>query len=361
MKSVQAIDDEDKRTEMLRRHQNIGVSIKSDIKKYEDELAEIETELMKETLKLPNKTHPDVPIGDENKSQVMFIKGVKPNINAEEGDHLRIGEKNDLFDFENGGKITGSKFVFLKNHAALLELALVNWAMKKGVKKGYTPILTPDVSRTEVLEGCGFQPRDESSQTYHIEEKNINLSLIGTSEAPLAGMHANELLFQKDLPKKYIAYSHWFRKEAGRGAIAKGLYRLHQFSKVEMFVLWEPENSEKHFQELVDIQWEILDELGFHYRGLNMSSYELGASAYRKVDLEWWFPSKNNFGEVTSWSNWTNYQSRRFNIQYLRGENEKHLVHTLNGTAVATPRIVMAILETYGMKVPEVLEPHFIQ
>ena len=253
MKSVQAIDDDDKRTEMLRRHQNIGVSIKSDIKKYEDELAEIETELMKETLKLPNKTHPDVPIGDENKSQVMFIKGVKPNINAEEGDHLRIGEKNDLFDFENGGKITGSKFVFLKNHAALLELALINWAMKKGVKKGYTPILTPDVSKTEVLEGCGFQPRDESSQTYHIEEKNINLSLIGTSEAPLAGMHANELLFQKDLPKKYIAYSHWFRKEAGRGAIAKGLYRLHQFSKVEMFVLWEPENSEK--KTLSRISW----------------------------------------------------------------------------------------------------------
>lgn len=286
IKFVKQIEDDQKRSEQLRRHQKVGVSFKNDLKEYEEKLNEIEEQLMRETFKLPNKTHPDTPIGTEDKSEVIFTKGTKPQFDFEPKSHLEIGEKHDLFDFDNGAKLTGSKFVFLKNQAALLEMALINWATHKAVQKGFIPINTPDITRTDVLEGCGFQPRDESSQTYHVKDENLELSLIGTSEAPLAGMLANEVLHRNNLPLKYVAFSHCFRKEAGRGAIAKGLYRLHQFSKVELFAFCEPQDSDKMFQDIVDIQCELMSDLGLHYRGLNMSSFELGASAYRKIDLE---------------------------------------------------------------------------
>ncbi|CAI2365143.1 unnamed protein product [Moneuplotes crassus] len=365
IKNIQSIADDDERSEKLRKYKNVGVSFKEDLKRYEDDLKIIEYNLMNETLKLPNKTHPDSPIGDEDKNEIIFVKGHKPQFDFEPKSHLEIGMQHDLFDFENGGKLTGSKFVFIKNQAALLEMALVNWALSKAISRGFNPIITPDVTKVDVLEGCGFQPRDEAGQTYIIQDDNTELALIGTSEAPLAGMLANEILFQKDFPLKYAAYSHCFRKEAGRGAVAKGMYRLHQFSKVELFVYCEPHDSDKIFDEMVNLQCEMLDELGLHYRGLNMASYELGASAYKKVDLECWFPSKNDFGEITSTSNCTSYQSRRFNIQYLKGQNEKVLAHTLNGTAAATPRLIMAIIENFqtengGFIIPEALKPFYL-
>jgi seryl-tRNA synthetase len=335
------------------------------LKKYQEELDSIEGELMRETLKLPNKTHPLTPIGDESKSEILFTKGKPPTFSFSPKSHLEIGESLDLFDFDNGAKLTGAKFMFMKNQAALLELALINFGMSKAIKKGFTPILTPDVTQTDVLEGWGFQPRDESGQTYRIMDQNMDLSLIGTSEAPIAGMLANEMLYENQLPLKYVAFSHCFRKEAGRGALAKGIYRLHQFSKVELFVFWEPHQSDQMFEEIVELQTELLDDLGLAYRGVNMASYELGASAYKKIDLEWWFPSRNDFGEITSASNWTSYQSRRFNIQYFKEQNNKYLVHTLNGTAVAIPRLIMAILENFqnekgDFEIPDALKPFYL-
>lgn len=235
LKQIKAIPHDSEREKQLDRHHSIGITFKKDVKRYEDELRELEGLLMREAFKLPNKTHPDTPIGDESKSQVIFTKGQKPVFDKEPLSHLEIGSQHDLFDFENGAKLTGSKFVFFKKQAALLEMALVNWAMHKAISKGYQPIITPDITKTDVLEGCGFQPRDESGQTYRLRDDNLDLALIGTSEAPLAGMMANEIIHKKELPLKYVAYSHCFRKEAGRGADAKGIYRLHQFTKVELF------------------------------------------------------------------------------------------------------------------------------
>ena len=203
-----AIDEDAKRTEQLRRYKNIGVTFKNDLKKYEDRLRIIEYNLMNETLKLPNKTDLDSPIGDEDKNEVLFVKGSKPQFDFKPKTHLELGKQHDLFDFENGAKLTGTKFPFIKNQAALLEMAIVNWAMSKAISKGFSPIITPDITRVDVLEGCGFQPRDESGQTYRLTEEGGNLALIGTSEAPLAGMLSNELLFKNQLPLKYAAYSH---------------------------------------------------------------------------------------------------------------------------------------------------------
>lgn len=229
-------ESERDKEKLLKRHHKIGTTFKNDLKKYTEDLNSIEDQLMTEAMKLPNKTSFDSPIGDESKNEVLYVKGEKPTFDFEPKDHLELSKIHDLFDFDNAAKLTGSKNVFLKNQAALLELALVNFGVSKALKHGFSPILTPDMVKTDVLEGCGFQPRDESSQTYHIEDKNIALSLIGTSEAPLAGMFANEILNKNDLPLKFVAFSHCFRKEAGRGVSSKGLYRLHQFSKVELFV-----------------------------------------------------------------------------------------------------------------------------
>lgn len=275
---------------------------------------------MDQALRLPNKTHVDSPVGDEDHNVLVATGGPKAD-HANVANHLDIGKKFDLLDFASASKLTGSKFVFLKNEAAQLELALSNWALNFVARKGYTPITTPDIARQQVVEACGFQPRDASSQVYHLTESED--CLIGTAEIPLAGMYANELLRKDLLPAKFVAFSHCFRKEAGKGEHSKGLYRLHQFSKVEMFGLTPGVNqdSDALLLEMVDIQREILDELKLPYRVLNMATEELGAAAYRKFDTEVWMPSKQEFGEVCSASNCTSYQSRRLNICYLDGGN----------------------------------------
>ena len=223
-------------------------------------------------------------------------------------------------------------------------------------------MVTPDICHSIVKEGCGFNPRDDSSQIYTLSDES-DLCLIGTSEAPIAGMFSNEILKESSLPLKYVAYSHCFRKEAGKGGMSKGIYRLHQFAKVEMFAFTKAEDSESTQMELLEIQKELYDEIGLHYKVLDMASAELGSSAYRKYDLEAWFPARNAFGEITSVSNCTNYQSKRLNITYLGPNNVKMFPHTINGTAVAVPRLIMAILENFQTKegnviIPEALRPY---
>lgn len=277
--------------------------------------------------------------------------------------HTEIADRFDLLDFANASKLTGNKFVFLKNEAAILEMALCNWVLNLVARKGFTAVSTPDLARHQIVEACGFQPRDNSSQVYHIEGQNE--CLIGTAEIPLAGMYANEIVDKKRLPEKMVAFSHCFRAEAGGGQQSHGLYRLHQFSKVEMLGLTEGHlaDSEALLFEMVAIQEEIIQALGLQYQVLNMASEELGAAAFQKIDIEAWIPSKRGFGEITSASNCTSYQSRRLNINYFQN-NQRKLVHTVNGTALAVPRIILALIETYWdaekniINMPEVLHPH---
>lgn len=296
---------------------------------------------MEEALKIPNITHPDVPVGD--KPNQISVKGKIPQFQFKIKDHLELGAIHDLFDFDSATKITGSKFVYLKNEAAMLELALINWALQQVVKRGYTPITTPDICKQEIAAGCGFQPRDPAGQMYNLADNK--LSLIGTSEIALAGMLSDTVVPLDSLPQKYAGFSHCFRMEAGRGQSSKGLYRLHQFSKVEMFAFSLPEDSDRCHEEMLSIETELLDMLKLPYRVLDMPTLDLGASAYRKYDIEIWIPSRQEWGEVTSTSNCLDYQALRLNTFYTDKTGEKSHVHTINGTACAVPRILLGIIE----------------
>lgn len=338
-------------------HRKVARGYKEQLEGLEKNAAVLEENLMNEALKIPNLTHPDSPIGDSpnilKQTKIPeFPNGVK--------DHLEIGKEFGLFDFDSASKITGSKFVYLKNEAALLEMALINWAMTRISEKGFSPVMTPDLAKIDLARGCGFQPRDPSEQLYTVD--NSNLCLIGTSEIALAGLLSDSTVNISDLPQKFAGFSHCFRMEAGRGALSKGLYRLHQFSKVEMFAFCKKEDSESIHQEMLDIQISLIEELGLAYRVLDMPTKELGSSAYRKYDIEVWMPSKQEWGEVTSTSNCTDYQSIRLNAFYQSGPQKLHL-HTVNGTACAIPRILLSLLEynqqpDKTVRIPSCLHPY---
>jgi seryl-tRNA synthetase len=317
---------------------------------------------------LPNYTHPDAPIGrDEESSREIRRVGAPRKFDFEPKDHVELGTSLDLIDFEAGGKVTGNGFYFLKNEGALLDLALQQFAMQHLVKRGFRPIVTPDLARNTILEGIGFQPRGPETQVYTVE--NTDLSLVGTAEITLGGMHADEVLDENMLPLRYVGLSHCFRTEAGAaGKASRGLYRVHQFTKVEMFAytIGSLDASGAMHLELLAIEEEIFERLGLPYRVLDICSGDLGGPAYRKFDLEAWMPGRGEsgeYGEVTSTSDCTDYQARRLNIRYKpTGQKGTKLVHTLNGTAVAVSRALLAILENYqrfdgGVDIPEVLRP----
>jgi seryl-tRNA synthetase len=294
--------------------------------------------------------------------------GAQREFSFQAASHVDVGERLGMFDFETGGKVCGSRFVYLTGAGAMLELALINWAMAKVVSKGFKPMIVPDLVRQSTMEKCGFQPRAENTQVYAIE--NSDLCLAGTAEILLGGVCMDEVLSEKQLPIKMAAFSHCFRTEAGAaGASTRGLYRLHQFSKVEMFVVSTPEQSEAIHDELIGIETEMYAELGFHFKVLDMSSQDLGAPAYRKFDVEAWMPALGRYGEISSASNCTDYQARRLNIKYRpegvtedgKKQNLRHC-HTLNATACAVPRMIVTILENFqnedgSVTVPEPLRP----
>ncbi len=314
-------------------------------------------------------SHPAAPIGttgDDNK--VISKWGEPTTFDFAPKDHVALAEALDLVDFEAGASVAGQKFYFLKNEAVLLELALVQYAMQTLIKHGYTPVITPDVARVEVLEGIGFIPRDpdpNKRQIYAIAD--TDLCLIATAEITLGGMHRDKIFDELDLPRKYVGLSHCFRTEAGApGRDTKGLYRVHQFTKVEMFVFCTPDQSEAIHQELLAIEEEIFRGLGLPYHVIDTCTGDLGGPAYRKYDLEAWMPGrgeKGEYGEVTSTSNCTDYQARRLGFRYkTHGQKGTRFVHTLNGTAVACTRAILAVLENGqqadgSVLVPEVLRP----
>ncbi|KAI7817769.1 hypothetical protein BC939DRAFT_480906 [Gamsiella multidivaricata] len=426
---------EQRRQELVER----GRVLKEDIHAQEADLTALETHLYDQAVMIPNTTHPTTPIGPESEAQLVRVRGL-PRLNvgvkahAHPGfdnldsgseevmalmgnvsdfpllDHVTLAKQLDLVDFESATAATGARWYYLKNEAALLELALIQFATQRAVKAGFMPVITPDVVRPEVVQACGFQPRDEASQTYWVStvapgssraatpegahhHQHSALCLVATAEIALAGMNLNKVVEESQLPIKMAGFGRAFRAEAGsRGAEVKGLYRVHQFSKVELFVLSKADRgeSDRILEEIRQFQEDIFEELGLCYRVLDMPTEELGASAYKKYDIEAWMPGRNSWGEISSTSNCTDYQSRRLNIRYrttkilnrpeassssISGEDETltssagsnsymttEFVHTLNGTAMAIPRIIVALLETYqqqdgSVRLPQCLWP----
>ncbi len=300
---------------------------------------------------IPNLTHPEAPAGGEEASiDVRRGKTAIPTFDFQPLDHVALGEKHDLFDFEAGSKVAGHGFLFSKNDAVLLELALQRYAVEILARRGFTLTTTPDLARDSILEGTGFMPRGPETQIYSISESD--LSLVATAEITLGGAMQDHVFDVADLPHKVCGISHCFRTEAGaHGRATRGLYRVHQFTKVEMFAFTTPEQSEAMHAELLEIECELFDGLRIPYRVLDIASGDLGGPAYRKYDLEAWMPGRGEageWGEVTSTSNCTDYQSRRLGIRFRTpGTKGTTLVHTLNGTALAIGRAMIALLENH--------------
>jgi seryl-tRNA synthetase len=345
-----------------------GKELKQLIALKEAGLASSEGSWMELLMQVPNNTHPDVKKGDDDSKNVEVRKVGKVRKIENPLDHVELGLKLDLIDFERGSKVSGAKFYFLKNKLAILDLALVRFAVDELVAQNFIPITTPDLAKDSVGIGTGFQPRGDESQIYSIE--NSDVSLIATSEITMAGYHMNETLEEGRLPLRYAALSHCYRTEAGSyGRESYGLYRVHQFTKVEMFVFATPEQSEAIHQELVRIEEEMWKKLGIPVRTMDICSGDLGGPAYRKYDLEAWMPGKTNgnkkgdYGEVTSASNCTDFQARRLGIKVKRANGSVEFLHTLNGTAIATSRALIAIMENGqqedgSIMIPKVLVPY---
>jgi len=338
-----------------------ATEIKLELKNLEPQLKNIEDQVDKLLWQLPNRIHPKTPRGGQEKNKVL--REDKPKtLPFKARDHEELSQKLDLVDFEAGSKVVGSKFYYLKNEAALLEFALIKYAFDLLLAEGFTPFVTPDLAKSEIIDGVGFVPRGPESNIYMVEEED--LGLVGTAEITLGGYHSNQVIKGEDLPMKYAGFSHCFRREAGAyGQYSKGLYRVHQFSKVEMFIFCQPEESEKIHKYLLRLEEKIFKGLKVPYRVVDIASGDLGAAAYRKFDLEAWMPGRGEWGEVTSTSNTTDYQARRLNIKYKREDGTTGYLHTLNGTAIATSRALIAILENYqqedgSVRVPTVLVPY---
>lgn len=342
-----------------------GREIKEKIACTESELEIVDKDFNTIIRQIPNYAHPKAPVGKEDKDNTAIkYVGKPPVFNFKPLDHVQIGEKLDLIDFETGTKVSGPKFYYLKNEAVLLQMALENYAINIVTKHGFTPFITPDVAKEEILEGIGFNPRGAESNIYTVE--GTGTALVGTAEITLGGYYSGEVLDKAKLPIKMTGLSHCFRREAGAaGQYSKGLYRVHQFTKLEMFIICLPEDSDSFHDELLAIEEEIYSGLGLAYRVVDTCTGDLGAPAYRKFDIEAWMPGRGDegeYGEVTSTSNCTDYQSRNLNVRFKDDDGKSKYVHMLNGTAVALSRAVVAVLENYqredgSIEIPKALVP----
>lgn len=343
-----------------------GKKLKEDLAQKEGELETVEKAWREEMLKLPNMTHPDAPIGrtDEENKVVDTVGEIRKLANPKS--HVELAQMHDLIDFERAAKTTGAKFYFLKGKLAMLEQAMITWALKELAAEGYLPISTPDLAKDDVLVGIGFNPRGPETQIYSVE--NSDLSLIGTAEITLGGYYKDEIIDESALPIRFAGISHCYRTEAGAyGRESYGLYRVHQFSKVEMFVYGTPEQSDALHLELRRLEERLFQKLGVPYQVVDICTGDLGGPAYRKFDLEAWMwgrgEGKGGYGEITSTSNCTDYQARRLNIRIRRKDGSLEYAHTLNGTAISLARALIAVLENHqqedgSIKVPDVLVPY---
>ncbi|MCQ2241869.1 serine--tRNA ligase [Treponema sp.] len=346
-----------------------GKALKEQIAAEEAKLNEVEAALDDAGRQIPNMAHPDTPIGKLDTENLEVKKvGTIRKFDFKAKSHVEIMEALDLIDFERATKVSGPKFYYLKNEAVFLEQALIMYAMNILRKHGFTTFITPDVAKEEVLKGIGFNPRGNESNVYAIEEEGT--CLVATAEITLGGYHSGEILDKSKLPLMYCGLSHCFRREAGAaGQFSKGLYRVHQFDKVEMFVYSTPEQSDALHEKLRQIEEEIFTGLGIPFHVVDTCTGDLGAPAYRKWDLEAWMPGRadeahpdGDYGEVTSTSNCTDFQARRLNVKYRDDDGKNKYVHMLNGTAIAVGRAMLALIENYqnedgSVTIPEVLVP----
>ncbi len=340
-------------------------SFSADVKNLDNEVALVEAEFEKELSKLPNPPFHDIKVSQEAKENVVLKEwGTKPAFSFESKNHVELNEKLNLFDFPRAAKLSGTGWPLYKGMGARLEWALINYMLNIHIKNGFTQIIPPLLVRPEILFGSGQLPKFENQQ-YKITDDDYKLYLIPTAEVPLNGMFFDEILTEKELPLKYVAYTPCFRREAGAaGSQERGLIRVHQFNKVEMFAFTKPDQADKVFQEFIASAEEILQGLKLHYRNMLLVTGDMSFAAAKTVDVEVWLPGQNRYYEVSSVSNCTDFQARRSKIRYRSEEtNKPEFVYTLNGSGLATSRLMVALLENNQnadgtVNIPEVLHPY---
>ena len=330
--------DKDEKEELLKKAAELSESFK----KLSEEVEKDEKEFLDLWIKIPNIVDSSSPVGstDEDNKEIKKIGEIKEINNVR--DHLNIGEALGLINVEKAAEVSGSRFSYIFGDLVKIEFNLVSYVLDKLSTKGFIPTVPPVLVRENALYGTGFFP-DDAEQVYEIQ--NDELYLVGTSEVSLAALHGDEILEYDSLPLRYAGFSTCFRREAGTyGKDTTGIFRVHQFDKVEMFSFCDPEKSKEEHEYLLSLEEEILNDLEIPYRVVDVCSGDLGASAAKKYDIEAWIPSQNNYREVTSCSNTTDYQARRLNIR-TKKDKEASLIHTLNGTALAVGRILIALIE----------------
>ena len=354
-KSVGAAKGEEKAA-LLEKAKGLAAQVKeADAKR-----AELEAATTVIAKQLSNVLDPDAPIGGEEDFKVIEHVGVPRKFDFEPKDHVELGKLLGAIDTERGAKVAGARSYYLTGPGALLELALINYAIQQATKAGFIPVIPPVLVNPPAMEGTGFLGQ-AAENVYHIEKDDVYL--VGTSEVPLAAYHMDETLDAAKLPIRYTGYSPCFRREAGTyGKDTRGIIRVHQFEKVEMFVFTTPEDAKEEHKRLLQWEKDFLNAMGIPYRVLDIASGDLGSSANRKFDIEAWIPTQNAYREVTSTSNCTEFQARRLNIR-MKDENGTRPLATLNGTLVAVPRMIVAILENNqnadgSVNVPAVLQPY---
>jgi serine--tRNA ligase len=337
-----------------------GKEIKEKLSTLEADLSNFEKELNTKLKTVPNVIFDDVPLGDESASVEVKKWGECKTTGV---DHLDYAISRDWVDFERGAKVAGAKFYYVKGGLALLENALIQFGIKKIVEHGFTLMDVPDLVNSRVLEGTGFAPRSsEQSDEYYIEGED--LALIATAEMSITGYHMDEIIDEEKLPLFYAGLSACFRKEAGAyGKHTRGLFRVHQFNKLEMYAFCTPEQSKEIHEKLRGIEEEIWQEIGIPYHVINIAAGDLGAPAAKKYDIEYWSPVDQKYREITSCSNCTDFQARGLNIRVRRKDGTVEVLHTLNGTAISLARTMVAVLENFAeeggkLRVPEVLQPY---
>lgn len=336
---------------------------KEELKAKEPKLKELQDKLDELVRGIPNLPRPDVKVGkNEADNEVVRTVGKPPKFDFKPHDYVALGRLHDLIDTERAAKVSGSRFGYLKNGAALLEFALIQYGLSVVLKHGFVPVIPPVLVGEQAMAAMGYLEHGGQDETYHLE--NDKLYLVGTSEQSVGPIHMDETLKLKELPRRYVAFSSCFRREAGSyGKDTKGILRVHQFDKLEMVVFTTPEESDAEHERLLALEEQLVQGLKLPYQVIKMCSADLGDPAARKYDIEIWIPSEGKYRETHSCSTTTDFQSRHLNIRYKTAEGKAALVHMLNGTVFAMGRTIIAILENYQqadgtIAIPEVLQPY---
>lgn len=361
-KMLQEVENLRAKRNKLAKEKNIeeGKRLKVELKVKEPELKRTEEDFQTALYSIPNIPAEDVKEGkDEKENEEIKKWGELKKFDFKPKDHLELGVKLDLIDVKRASKVSGARFGYLKNDAVLLQFALVNFALELLIKEGFSPVIPPVLIKKEIMQGMGYLEHGGKEDMYVLDLDN--LILVGTSEQSIGPMHTNEVFTQKELPKRYVGFSTCFRREAGSyGKDTKGILRVHQFDKVEMFSYTKPEDSDKEHDFLLSLEERLVQELEIPYQVVKMCSGDLGAPASKKYDIEAWMPGQGRYREITSTSNTTDFQSRRLNIKY-QNKKEAEFVHMLNGTGFAMGRTIIAIIENYQNKDGSVSIPKVLQ